>query len=465
MDKYNYAIIGAGPGGYISAIRAAQLGLKTVLIEKDDRLGGTCLNVGCIPSKALLESSEWFTAAKHKFNDHGIIIHGVELDLRAMMARKEWIVKTLTDGIAVLMKKNKVTVVNGMGRLTAPGLIAVEHNGQSIEIEADAIILATGSIPIELPFMPFDGKYIVNSTDALSFDFVPEHLIVVGAGAIGLELGSVWNRLGAKVSIVEMLPQVAPFADKQMAIMLQRSLKSQGMDFYLKSKVTGSEVKNGKVILTYEDAKGEAHTLEGNKILVAVGRKPNSANVGLKEAGVMIEKSGIIPVDSKYRTNVKGIYAIGDLIQGPMLAHKAEEEGIAVAEIVEGKGGYVNYDIIPNVIYTSPELAVTGISEEEAKRRNIKYKTGKFYFRGNGRALSLGETDGLVKVLTDAETGKLLGVHILGPRASDLIAEAVLALEVEATAEDIGRMVHAHPTLSEAIKEAALGADGRQIHS
>ncbi|NQT34014.1 dihydrolipoyl dehydrogenase [bacterium] len=479
MEKFDYAIIGAGPGGYVSAIRAAQLGLKTALIEKDERLGGTCLNVGCIPSKALLESSELFYQAGHKFKEHGIIIDNVRSDLPIMMTRKNIIVKTLTDGIDDLMKKNQVSVLCGTGRLSSSDSITVQNGNETTSIEANALLLAMGSIPIELPFMPFDGKYIVNSTDALSFDAVPERLIVVGAGAIGLELGCVWSRLGSKVSAVEMLPQIAPFADRQMSIMLQRSLKSQGLEFYLGSTVTGAEVKTGRVSLTFEDAKGEIKTLDGDRILVAVGRKPNSRNTGLKDIGVNIEKNGSIPVDLNFQTNIQGVYAIGDLIHGPMLAHKAEDEGIAVAEIVAhhrrtglrtrpsnqaGNPGHVNYDTIPNVIYTSPELAVVGLSEEQAKEKNIKYKTGKFYFRGNGRALSLGETDGLVKILAEEETGKLLGVHILGPRASDLIAEAVIAMEFGVTAEKLARTIHAHPTLSEAVKEAAMAVNKRSIH-
>jgi dihydrolipoamide dehydrogenase len=463
MDKYDIAIIGAGPGGYICAIRAGQLGLKTALIEKDARLGGVCLNVGCIPSKALLESSEWFANANHKFAEHGIKVGTVKLDLKTMMARKETVVKILTDGIGMLMKKHKVTVIKGMGRLTTADRIAVE-GADNLEIEAKNIVLAMGSLPVEPPFMPFDGEHIVSSTETLAFTKVPEHLIIVGGGAIGLELGSVWARLGAKVSVVEMLPQIAPFADKQMSTMLLRSLKSQGLEFYLKAKVTGAEVKSGKVTLTFENEKGEKQTLEGDKVLCSVGRKPNSGYTGLEIIGVKVEKNGMIPVDAEWRTNVRNIHAIGDLIHGPMLAHKAEEEGIAVAETLAGKPGHVNYDVIPNVIYTNPELAMVGLTEEQARDRKIKYKVGKFYFQGNGRALSLGETDGLVKVMADETTDRLIGVHILGPRASDLIAEAVMAFEFGASAEDVARTVHAHPTLAEAFKEAALAVDKRQIH-
>ncbi len=464
MEKYDFAVIGAGPGGYVSAIRAAQLGLRVALVEKDDRLGGTCLNVGCIPSKALLESSERYAAAGHRLNEHGIEIGSIKLDLKRMMARKQKVVETLTDGVATLMKKNRVQVIRGTGRLTSANRIAVVNDERLTEIEASSIVLAMGSLPVELPFMPFDNLHIVNSTTALSFADVPEHLIVVGGGAIGLELGSVWARLGSRVSVVEMLPQIAPFADKQMAVILQRSLKSQGLEFFLKSKVTAAEIGDGKATLTFENDRDEEKTLAGDRILVSVGRKPNSRDTGLEKVGVEIDKNGTIPVDENWRTNIKGIYAIGDLIHGPMLAHKAQEEGAAVAEIAAGKPGHVNYEAIPNVIYTSPELAVVGLSEEEAKSRKLNYKTGKFYFLGNGRALSMGETDGLVKIIADAETGRLLGVHILGPRASDVIGEVVMAFEVGATAEDVARTVHAHPTLSEAIKEAALAVDKRQIH-
>lgn len=465
MQTYDYAVIGAGPGGYVSAIRAAQLGLKTVLIEKDATLGGTCLNVGCIPSKAILESSEQFEAVKHKLADHGVITGGVKLDLNRMMSRKDSIVKTLTDGVAMLMKKNKVTVMQGTGRLSDKNRIKVESSDNVQEIEAETIVLAMGSVPVELPFMRFDGKTIVSSTEALSFDKVPDHLIVVGAGAVGLELGSVWSRLGSKVTVIEMLPQITPFADRQMAIMLQRSLTNQGLNIHLETKVTGATVKKGKVVVTYEDKEGKPGSLKGDKVLVSVGRKPNSKGCGLEDVGVTVEKNGMIPVDSQLQTNVAGIYAIGDLIHGPMLAHKAEEDGIAIAEIAAGKAGHVNYDIIPSVVYTEPEMAAVGLSEEQAKDRGIKYKVGKFFYRGNGRALSLGATDGLVKILADAESDRLLGVHILGTRASDLIAEAVAVMEFSGSSEDIARTVHAHPSLSEIVKEAAMAVEKRAIHS
>jgi dihydrolipoamide dehydrogenase len=464
MEKFDYAVIGAGPGGYVSAIRAAQLGLKTVLIEKDKRLGGCCLNVGCIPSKCLLESSEWYANIKDHSLQHGISVSKTKIDIAAMMKRKIDIVENLTDGISTLMIKNGVTVINGIGRLVEPGRINVDTGDGIVKIKVSAITLAMGSVPIELPFMPFHSRRIVNSTTALDFDEIPQHLIVVGGGAIGLELGSVWNRLGAKVTVIEMLPQIAPFADKQMAIMLSRYLKTQGFDIHTNSRVTNAEIKNRTASLTFEDVTGNEHTLTSDRILIAVGRRPFSENAGIKEIGINIENNGAITVDNNFQTNINGIYAIGDLIRGPMLAHKAEEEGITVAEIIAGREAHINYDIIPNVIYTSPELAVVGINEEEAKTKGIAYKIGKFYFKGNGRALSLGETDGLVKIIADKKTDQILGMHILGPRASDMIAEAVTAMRNKMTATELGNMIHAHPTLSEAVKEAALSVNGMGIH-
>jgi len=464
LESFDYAIIGAGPGGYVSAIRAAQLGLKTALIEKDSSLGGCCLNVGCIPSKALLESSELYYMTQNKLDVHGIEVSDVKFKLAKMMKRKGEIVKTLTDGIRLLMKKNKVTVIEGIGKLQDQNTINIEHNGEIREIKAKTIVLAMGSLPVELPFIKFNGKTIISSTEALSLNKIPKHLIVVGAGAIGLELGSVWARLGSKVSIVEMLPHAVPFADKQTAIILQRSLKSQGLEFYFNSKVTKASAKSNKITLHFEDKNDAEQTLDGDKVLVAVGRRPNPHTAGLDKVGIEISGNGFIPVDDNFQTNIPGIYAIGDLIQGPMLAHKAEDEGVAVAEIAAGMPGHVNYENIPNVVYTAPELASVGISEELAKEKKIKYNVGKFYFKGNGRALSLGESDGMVKIIADAETDRLLGVHIVGPRASEMIAEIVIAFEYKASAEDIARTIHAHPTLSEVIKEAALAVDNRQIH-
>ena len=463
MDSFDLIVIGAGPGGYVCAIRAAQLGLKTALVEKDAALGGTCLNVGCIPSKALLESSELFHVMRHRSEAHGILPASVKLDLPRMMSRKEGIVKDLTDGIGVLMKKNKVTVLRGRGVLNGAGKVAVSSDAGEQEVQGKAICLAMGSVPVQLPFLPFDGDKVVTSTEALSFDKVPSHLIVIGAGAIGLELGSVWNRLGAKVTVVELLPRVAPFADVQLSTFLERSLKAQGMIFRLGAKVTAARAEGEAVTLVVQNAKGEEEAITGDKVLVAVGRKPCTDSAGLAEAGVALD-GGRVQVDGRFQTSVPGVYAIGDLIRGPMLAHKAQDEGVALAELLAGKPGHVNYEAIPNVVYTWPELATVGMNEDEAKAKGIPVKSGKFYFKGNARAKSLGEDEGLVKVVAHAETDRLLGVHILGPRASDMIAEAVVAIEMKASAEDLARTCHAHPTLSEVLKEAALAVDKRAIH-
>ncbi|MGC8764230.1 MAG: dihydrolipoyl dehydrogenase [Acidobacteriota bacterium] len=464
MESFDVVVIGAGPGGYVSAIRAAQLGLKTALVEKDASLGGTCLNVGCIPSKALLESSERYHEALHGLAVHGVEPSSVRLDLAAMMARKASIVKDLTDGIGLLMKKNRVAVLRGEGLLKGPGKVEVRAGGGSQEIQAKAVVLAMGSVPVELPFLPFDGERVVTSTEALSFQSVPGNLCVVGAGAVGLELGSVWRRLGAQVTVVEMLPRIAPFADGQMSTLLERSLKAQGLVLKTSTALKAAEVLPDGVALTLENAKGEREILAAEKVLVAVGRRPASFSAGLGEAGVALDDKGRVAVNERFETNLPGVYAIGDLIRGPMLAHKASEEGIAVAEILAGKPGHVNYGAIPNVVYTSPELACVGKTEEELKAEGVPYKAGKFFFKGNGRAKSLAMDEGAVKVLAHAETDTLLGVHIVGPRASDLIPEAVLALEFKASAEDIARTSHAHPTLSEALMEACLAVDKRAIH-
>lgn len=463
MDTFDLVVIGAGPGGYVAAIRAAQLGLKTALVEKDAALGGTCLNVGCIPSKALLESSEQFHAAKHGFAAHGISAGELKMDVGAMMARKATVVKTLTDGIAALMKKNKVTVLRGTARLLGPGKVAVAGEGGPAELEAKNVLLAMGSVPVQLPFMPFDGERVVTSTEALSFTEVPKRLAVIGAGAVGLEMGSVWNRLGSQVTVVELLPTITPFADGMAAKFLQRALAAQGMTIKLGCKVTGAEVGPSGVVLKVENAKGEAETVEADKVLVSVGRKPCTDTAGLKEAGVAFDGPRVA-IDDHFRTNLPGVYAIGDLVRGPMLAHKAEEEGVAAVEIMAGKPGHVNYEVIPNVVYTHPELAMVGKTEEELKAAGVPIKVGRFYFAANGRALSLNETEGLCKVIAHAETDRLLGVHIVGVRASDMIAEAAVAMEFKASAEDLARTCHAHPTLSEILKEAAMAVDKRAIH-
>ena len=464
MESYDVIVIGAGPGGYVAAIRAAQLGLRTALVEKDESLGGTCLNVGCIPSKALLESSELFHMARHAFSDHGIEPASVKLNLPQMMARKASIVKELTDGIGMLMKKNKVDVLRGRGVLKGAGRVEVEAGGKSQSYGASHVVLAMGSVPVELPFLKFDGRRVITSTEALALDEVPQHLVVVGAGAVGLEMGSVWSRLGAKVTVVELLPRVAPFADAQMSTLLERALKAQGLAFKLGAKVTGAEVLEDGVALKVENAKGEMEAVACDRVLVAVGRKPCTGTAGLAEAGVALDDKGRIAVDDGFATSVAGVYAIGDLVRGPMLAHKASEEGSAVAERIAGKPGHVNYDAIPNVVYTAPELACVGLTEEQVKAAGTPYKVGKFYFKANGRAKSLGETDGMVKLIAHADTDRLLGAHIVGPRASELIGELVVATEFKASAEDVALTSHAHPTLSEAIKEAALAVHKRAIH-
>jgi dihydrolipoamide dehydrogenase len=464
MDVFDVVVIGAGPGGYVAAIRAAQLGLSTCLIEKRNALGGACLNVGCIPSKALLESSELYSVMRHSSADHGIDVGEVKLDLARMLSRKEKIVSELTGGIAMLMNKNKVTTVAGLGRLVAPDRVAVQSEDGRREVGAKHIIIATGSESVELPFMPFDGQHVISSTEALCLTRVPEHLLVVGAGAIGLEMGSVWARLGAKVSVIELLPRIVPFADAEMSKALQRSLKKQGLQFHLQCKVTGAKVSGGKVTLGYEDKKGAAQTLEGDHVLVAVGRRPYTDDLGLEALGIQTEKGRIV-VDGQLMTNVPNVYAIGDVIEGPMLAHKAEEEGVAVAERIAGQPGHVNYDVIPNIVYTWPELAQVGISQEEAKEQGLEVRVGKFRFVANGRAKTLGDTDGLVKILADVESDQILGAHIVGPRASDMIAELVMAMEFSASSEDVARTCHAHPTLAEVVKEAALAVDNRPLHS
>jgi len=464
-DIFDLVIIGAGPGGYVCAIRAAQLGLRTALVEKRRALGGTCLNVGCIPSKALLESSDLYEAAREQAAAHGIVLAEVGLDLETMLTRKSALVKELTDGVAMLMKKNKVTVFNGRGTLKAPGKVVVAGEGGDTEIDAKSICLAMGSEAVELPFLPFDGERVVSSTEALNFPTVPKRLVVIGAGAVGLELGSVWRRLGAEVTVVEMLPTITPFADRQMAKALQRALADQGMVFHMETRVTAGKVLKKSVKLTIENAKGETEEISCDKVLVAVGRRPNTSGTGLENLGIGLDEQGRVAVDEHFRTSVDGVYAIGDLVRGPMLAHKAEDEGVALAEQLAGLPGHVNYEVIPNVVYTEPELAMVGRTEKELKEAGLKFNTGRFQFRANGRAKSLGQETGMVKILADKETDRILGVHMVGPRVSELIAEAALAMEFSASAEDLARTCHAHPTLSEVVREAALAVDKRALHS
>jgi dihydrolipoamide dehydrogenase len=464
VTDFDLIIIGGGPGGYVAAIRASQLGKKVALIEKRSTLGGTCLNVGCIPSKALLDSSEAYHQAKSTMARHGVQIGDVKLDLPTMMARKDSVVKGLTQGVAGLMKKNKVTVFTGAGKLLPPS--GSGHRVQVGEqtLNAPNVLLATGSEPTRIPTVPYDGKFIVDSTGALTFDSVPKHLIVIGGGYIGLELGSVWSRLGSKVTVLEFLPRIFPLADAEIAEVAHKSLSKLGLEFHLETKVESATVQGNEVVVKVAGKNGPAE-FRADRVLVAVGRRPFTTGLGVAEAGVkMDERTGVIPVDENFQTNVKGIYAIGDLIPGPMLAHKAEEDGVAFAERMAGMKTHVHYDRIPSVIYIWPEIASVGPTEEELKKAGRDYKVGKFPLTYSPRAKCMDEAEGLVKVLADAKTDKLLAVHIFGPRASDMIAEAVAIMEFGGSAEDIGRICHAHPTLSEALKEAALGVDRRAIH-
>ncbi len=467
-DKFDIVVIGGGPGGYVAAIRGAQLGLKVALVEKRKTLGGTCLNIGCIPSKALLDSTEFLHRISHQADIHGIRVATPKVDLKTMHARKDGVVEKLTGGVAGLMKANKITVYAGFGRL---------KDGNSVEVleapdakvtetlEATSIVLATGSVPQELPFLPFDGKDLVSSTEALGFPSVPKRLAVVGAGAIGLELGSVWSRLGAEVTVVEILPEILAGWDKQLAKSLRRELSKQGLTFELETKVTGVEKKKGGLVLKAQKKDGTEAGYEADKILVAVGRKPYFEGLNLEGIGIALEPEGRrISVDHQFRTSVPSVYAIGDVVKGPMLAHKAEEDGVAVAENIAGKAGHVDYRTVPNVVYTWPEVASVGSTEEALKAEGREYRAGTFPFGANGRALAMEETAGFVKVLADSATDEVLGVHILGPWASDLIGEAVTAMVFAGSAEDIARMSHPHPTLLEVVKEAALGVDSRALH-
>jgi len=464
-DQFDLVVIGSGPGGYTSAIRAAQLGMRVACVEKYDTLGGTCLNVGCIPSKALLDSSEHFAEAREGLKVHGVLVQGVQLDLAAMMARKQRVVRGLTQGVASLFKKNKIERVTGTARLVSAHEVAVQ--GEPAEpartLATERILIATGSKPAGLKTLPFDGERVISSTEALSLTSVPERLLVVGAGAIGLELGSVWARLGSRVTVVELLDRIVPTMDHGMGKQLQSALKKQGLTFRLETSATKVERTDAGVRVTLE-SKGESFVEEASIVLVAVGRRAYADELGAREVGVAFDERGRITVDPHFRTSVPGIYAIGDVIAGPMLAHKSEEEGVAAVEHMAGQGGHVNYDAIPNVVYTWPELASVGMSEEDAARRGLTVQIGTFPFAANARAKCLGSTEGGVKMLADAGTDRILGVHILGPRASDIIAEAALAIEYGASSEDVAHTVHAHPTLPEALKEAALGVAKRSIN-
>jgi dihydrolipoamide dehydrogenase len=461
-DKLDVVVIGGGPGGYVAAIRAAQLGLKTACVDKRGALGGTCLNIGCIPSKALLNSSAKFAETKNGLAKHGVKLDGVALDLNAMMATKDQVVTGLTRGVEQLFKKNKVEWVKGAGRIEKPGVVAIDGGRR---LETRNIIIATGSDSVPLKGVDVDEERIVTSTGALSLKSVPERMVVVGAGYIGLEMGSVWSRLGSKVTVVEFLDRILPGMDGEVAKQFQRILQKQGFEFRLGAKVTGAKKTNKGVILTIEPTKGgPAESIEADVVLVAIGRRPFSEGLGLDRAGVALDERGRVKTDAHFRTNVEGIYAIGDVIAGPMLAHKAEEEGVAVAEIIAGQAGHVNYETVPGVVYTHPEVASVGKTEEELKAAGIEYKVGKFPFLANSRARAVVDTDGFVKILADAKTDRVLGVHIIGPEAGTVIHECVMAMEFGASAEDIARAFHAHPTLNEAVKEAALGVAGRAIH-
>jgi dihydrolipoamide dehydrogenase len=464
MEKFDVVIIGSGPGGYIAAIRSGQLGLKTAIVEKDKELGGTCLNVGCIPSKALLTSSDHVMFAKKEAAKHGILIDGVHVDLSKMQQRKDKVVKTLTGGVRALMKTNKVATFEGIGTITAPGKVSVKSSkGDTQEIETKNIVIATGSAPTELPFAKFDGKTIVTSTEALTFTEAPKKLLIVGAGAIGLELGSVWNRLGSEVTMMEFLPRIAIGFDLELSNLLQRSLTAQGITFHLETNVSAVKIDNGHAIATAMKG-GEELKFEADKVLISVGRRPFSEGLCAEKIGVEFDERKRIKVDKNFRTNIEGIYAIGDVIAGPMLAHKAEDEGIACVEIIAGKSGHVNYEAIAGIIYTNPELAGVGLTEDQAKEKGIDIRIGKFPFRANGRALANEDTDGMVKFVADARTDRILGAHILQHAASELIAEAVSVIEFGGSSEDLGRTCHSHPTLSEAVKEAALAVEKRALH-
>jgi len=458
MNMYDVVVIGSGPGGYVAAIRAAQLGLKTACIEKSPTLGGTCLNVGCIPSKALLHSSEFYWQVKKEGAEQGFKIQGLQLDFLQMMARKEKTVQGFTKGIEGLFKKNKIDWIQGHGKLKGPHQIEV--GGQVVE--AKNIILATGSEPISLPFLPFDEKKVLSSTGALALTSVPKKLLIVGAGIIGVELGSVYQRLGSEVVFIEFLDRICPGFDLSLSKGLQKSLTAQGMVFHLSHKVVKADLSQG-IDLTVQSGNEETH-FTGDAVLVAVGRRPYSGNLGLETAGIQKDSKGFIPIDGMFRTSQPHIYAIGDLVEGPMLAHKASEEGVAVAELIAGHRPSIDYIAIPNVAYTHPEAAAVGLTEEEVKARGIPYKVSQFPFKANSRARCVGDEEGFVKILAEANSRRLLGIHILGPHASELIAEPVLAMQLKATADQLADTCYAHPTLSETIKEAALGLFKAPIH-
>jgi len=464
--SYDLVVIGSGPAGYVCAIRAAQLGLKTAVVEKRKTFGGTCLNVGCIPSKALLHASEMFEEAGHGLAALGVKVGAPELDLPKMMGHKTDTVSANVNGVAFLFKKNKIDSHIGAGRITAPGKVEVTaEDGAKTTLETKAIVIATGSDAMPLKGVDIDEKRIVSSTGALELDKVPGRLVVIGAGVIGLELGSVWRRLGAEVEVIEFLDRILPGMDDEVAKQAQRLFQKQGVKFRLGAKVTGAKANAKGVTLTVEPAAGgEAEQVQADVVLVAIGRRPYIEGLGLQEVGVAVDERGRVTIDDHYRTNVPGIYAVGDVVIGPMLAHKGEDEGIAIAEMLAGKAGHVNYDAIPAVVYTQPEIASVGKTEEELKKAGVEYNVGKFPFTANGRARANLATDGFVKVLADKATDRVLGVHIVGANAGEMIHEAVVLMEFGGSAEDLARSTHAHPTMSEAVREAALAVDKRAIH-
>lgn len=467
-ERYDLIVIGTGPGGYVCAIKAAQLGLKTAVVEKRATLGGTCLNIGCIPSKALLHASEMFSEASHALPELGVETGKPKLNLEKMMGHKDATVKANVDGVAFLMKKNKIDVFTGTGSIRGEGKVSVaDEKGDSVELETSNIVIATGSDVAGIPGVDvkFDEKVVVSSTGALELPKVPKDMIVVGGGVIGLELGSVWARLGTKVTVVEFLDTILGGMDGDVSKQFQRMLTKQGLTFNLGAKVTGIAATSRSAKVTFEPVKGgDAQTISADVVLVATGRKPYTEGLGLENAGIVLDEAGRVQIDAHFQTNVSGVYAIGDVVAGPMLAHKAEDEGVAVAEIIAGQAGHVNYGVIPGVVYTQPEVASVGKTEEELKAEGVDYKAGKFPFSANGRARAMLQSDGFVKVLSDKQTDRVLGVHIVGYGAGDMIHEAAVLMEFGGSAEDLGRTCHAHPTMSEAVKEAALSAYDKPIH-
>ena len=464
MENFDLVVIGSGPAGYVGAIRAAQLGLKTAVIEKDKTLGGTCLNVGCIPSKALLQSSELYHEALHDFDKHGIVVSDVKLNLDAMMARKNKIVGDLTGGIEFLFKKNKITSLKGLGKITSANTVEITAaDGTKISVQTKNIMIATGSVPVELPFLKYDEKKIVSSTGALALDSIPKELLVIGGGVIGLEMSSIWARLGSKVTVIEFADKICGMMDPDLITVLQRSMKKLGVTFITSTKVTGSRSAGGRVELDYESiTDGKKSSIQGDVVLVSTGRKPFTDGLGLETLKIEKDDRGRIKTNSHYQTNVSNIFAVGDVIIGPMLAHKAEEEGVAVAEFIVTGVGHVNYNTVPSVIYTHPEVASVGITETEAKAKGLEINVGKFLFAANGRAKAKGTTEGFVKIIADKTTDRILGGHIVSANASELLGEIIVAMEFGGSSEDLARSFHSHPTMSEVIREAALAVDKRQ---